>query len=244
MLSGSRSNRRALREDWALDQRAPDHGSKPMTPAPSGAGRWADPPVPPSARTELANNLILAPMAGITRSPLSQRSAGVSARGLAVAEMVVGQHRALGQPQIGAPSGLSRRDRARSRRRSSAPIRWQWPRPRGSMSAWAPTSSTSTWAARPRRSANVAAGSALLRDEALVGRILEAVVAAVAVPVTLKIRTGWSPETRNAIRIAQIARESGHRRADRARTHARLHLRHAGRVRHDPRHSRVGRRYR
>jgi tRNA-dihydrouridine synthase B len=43
----------------------------------------------------------------------------------------------------------------------------------------------------------VAAGSALLRDEALVGRILEAVVRAVPVPVTLKTRTGWSPETRN-----------------------------------------------
>jgi tRNA-dihydrouridine synthase B len=54
-----------------------------------------------------------------------------------------------------------------------------------------------------------AAGSALLRDEALVGRILDAVVSAVAAPVTLKIRTGWSPDSRNAVRIAQIARESG-----------------------------------
>jgi tRNA-dihydrouridine synthase B len=55
----------------------------------------------------------------------------------------------------------------------------------------------------------VAAGSALLRDEALVGRILEAVVRAVPVPVTLKTRTGWSPETRNLHRIARIAQESG-----------------------------------
>lgn len=55
----------------------------------------------------------------------------------------------------------------------------------------------------------VAAGSALLRDEALVGRILEAVVQAVPVPVTLKTRTGWSPETRNLGRIARIAQESG-----------------------------------
>src|SRR6266568_3664111 len=52
---------------------------------------------------------------------------------------------------------------------------------------------------------NVAAGSALLRDEALVDRIVGAIVAAVAVPVTLKIRTGWSMQNRNAVRIARIA---------------------------------------
>ena len=54
-----------------------------------------------------------------------------------------------------------------------------------------------------------AAGSALLRDEALVGRLLEAVVNAVSVPVTLKSRTGWSPAERNGVRIAQIAEASG-----------------------------------
>ncbi len=53
------------------------------------------------------------------------------------------------------------------------------------------------------------AGSALLRDESLVARILEAVVNAVDVPVTLKTRTGWSPDNRNAIRIAQIAQNAG-----------------------------------
>lgn len=56
---------------------------------------------------------------------------------------------------------------------------------------------------------NVAAGSALLRDEALVGRILDAVVKAVDVPVTLKTRTGWSPEHRNALRIARLAEDCG-----------------------------------
>ncbi|NCA69042.1 MAG: tRNA dihydrouridine synthase DusB [Sphingobacteriia bacterium] len=54
-----------------------------------------------------------------------------------------------------------------------------------------------------------AAGAALLRDESLVGRILAAVVAAVTVPVTLKIRTGWSPQTRNAARIAALAYDAG-----------------------------------
>jgi tRNA-dihydrouridine synthase B len=53
------------------------------------------------------------------------------------------------------------------------------------------------------------AGSALLRDEALVARIIDAVVAAVDVPVTLKTRTGWDPDHRNGVRIARIAEDSG-----------------------------------
>jgi len=56
---------------------------------------------------------------------------------------------------------------------------------------------------------NVYAGSALLQDEPLVGRILAAVVAAVDVPATLKIRTGWNRENRNGVRIAKIAEDSG-----------------------------------
>lgn len=56
---------------------------------------------------------------------------------------------------------------------------------------------------------NKAAGSALMRDEPLVREILEAVVAAVDVPVTLKTRTGWAPDQRNAIRIARMAEDIG-----------------------------------
>lgn len=55
----------------------------------------------------------------------------------------------------------------------------------------------------------VAAGSALLRDAELVKRILDAVVNAVNVPVTLKIRTGWDRQSRNAIDIAKIAENAG-----------------------------------
>ncbi|MGQ9426223.1 tRNA dihydrouridine synthase DusB [Gilvimarinus sp. F26214L] len=54
-----------------------------------------------------------------------------------------------------------------------------------------------------------AAGSALLRDEKLVADILNAVVAAVNVPVTLKMRTGWCPESRNALRVSRIAEDAG-----------------------------------
>jgi len=56
---------------------------------------------------------------------------------------------------------------------------------------------------------NVYAGSALLQDEPLVARILTAVVSAVDVPVTLKIRTGWNRDNRNGVRIARIAADAG-----------------------------------
>jgi tRNA-dihydrouridine synthase B len=56
---------------------------------------------------------------------------------------------------------------------------------------------------------NVWSGSALLQDESLVARILEAVVGAVDVPVTLKIRTGWNRENRNGVTIAKIAESAG-----------------------------------
>ncbi len=55
----------------------------------------------------------------------------------------------------------------------------------------------------------VAAGSALMRDEPLVTRILDAVVAAVDVPVTLKMRTGWDAQQRNAVSIARRAEKAG-----------------------------------
>jgi tRNA-dihydrouridine synthase B len=53
------------------------------------------------------------------------------------------------------------------------------------------------------------AGSALMRDEALAGKIIEATVNAVKIPVTLKMRTGWDDNTRNAPRLAKIAEECG-----------------------------------
>jgi tRNA-dihydrouridine synthase B len=59
---------------------------------------------------------------------------------------------------------------------------------------------------------NKAAGSALMKDEDLVARILDAAVSAAApngVPVTLKTRTGWDPEHRNGIRVARLAEDAG-----------------------------------
>src|SRR6185436_2668734 len=56
---------------------------------------------------------------------------------------------------------------------------------------------------------NIAAGSALLQNEPLVAAIVDAVVRAVPVPVTLKIRSGWNAENKNAVRIARIAEAAG-----------------------------------
>lgn len=53
------------------------------------------------------------------------------------------------------------------------------------------------------------AGSALMRDEALAGKILDAVVKAVKIPVTLKMRTGWDDNNRNAPNMARIAQDAG-----------------------------------
>ena len=60
-----------------------------------------------------------------------------------------------------------------------------------------------------RKVCNKLAGSALLQDTRLVSRILESVVSSVAVPVTLKIRTGWDASHRNGVEIAKIAEASG-----------------------------------
>lgn len=56
---------------------------------------------------------------------------------------------------------------------------------------------------------NTLSGSALLKDEPLVARILESIVKAVKIPVTLKIRTGWDAQHKNGIKIAQLAESLG-----------------------------------
>ena len=53
------------------------------------------------------------------------------------------------------------------------------------------------------------AGSALMRDECLAGRIIEAVASAVSIPVTLKMRLGWDDQNRNAARLARVAEQAG-----------------------------------
>src|SRR5262245_31651555 len=155
----------------------------------------------------LPNNLLVAPMAGVTDRPFRQLCKQLGA-GFAVSEMMASQ------PHL--------RESLKSQRRADhagevAPISVQIAGADPSMLADAARYNVALGAqvidinmgCPAKKVCNVQAGSALLGDEALVARILEAVVKAVDVPVTLKIRTGPSPDRRNAVSIARIAQASG-----------------------------------
>ncbi|MGZ5100440.1 MAG: tRNA dihydrouridine synthase DusB [Usitatibacter sp.] len=156
---------------------------------------------------QLKNNLIVAPMAGVTDRPFRSLCKRMGA-GMAVSEMVAsnsllwgsektirrGNHDGEVEPkviQIAGSDPEMMADAARYNVDSGAHII--------DINMGCPA----------KKICNVAAGSALLKDEPLVARIVDAVVRAVNVPVTLKIRTGWSKEDRNAIRIAKIAEDHG-----------------------------------
>jgi len=156
---------------------------------------------------ELANNVILAPMAGVTDRPFRQLCRTMGA-GLAVSEMVTSNSLLYGS--------------AKTRRRAehageSPPVSVQIAGADPILMAKAARYNVDAGAqiidinmgCPAKKVCNVMAGSALLQDEVLVGRILTAVVNAVDVPVTLKIRTGWDKSHRNALAIARIAEAAG-----------------------------------
>ncbi len=155
----------------------------------------------------LRNNLFVAPMAGVTDRPFRRLCKRFGA-GLAVSEMVASN------PLLRATEKSRRRT---DHRGEPEPIAVQIAGADPEMMAAAAGEQVEGGAqivdinmgCPAKKVCNKAAGSALLRDEPLVGRILEAVVKAVDAPVTLKIRTGWDPDHRNAVRIAKIAEESG-----------------------------------
>ncbi|MGB7543668.1 MAG: tRNA dihydrouridine synthase DusB [Burkholderiales bacterium] len=155
----------------------------------------------------LRNNLFVAPMAGVTDRPFRQLCKKFGA-GLAVSEMVASNSLLWGS--------------AKTRRRANHegevdPISVQIAGADPEMMAEAARYNVEQGAqiidinmgCPAKKVCNTLAGSALLRDEGLVARILESVVKAVAVPVTLKFRTGWDQTSRNALRVAKIAADSG-----------------------------------
>jgi len=156
---------------------------------------------------QLKNNLIVAPMAGVTDRPFRMLCRRMGA-GMAVSEMVSSNSLLYG----------SEKTRRRANHEGEAdPISVQIVGADPDMLAQAAKYNVDRGAqiidinmgCPAKKICNVMAGSALLQNEPLVARLLEAVVGAVKVPVTLKIRTGWDKQNRNAIRIARIAEASG-----------------------------------
>lgn len=152
-------------------------------------------------------NVVLAPMAGVTDKPFRQLCKRLGA-GLAMSEMTISDPR-FWQTE----KSLRRMDHDGE----PAPVGVQIAGTEPAMLADAARYNVDHGAqiidinmgCPAKKVCNAWAGSALMQDEALVARILDAVVRAVDVPVTLKIRTGWCAQHRNAPSIARIAQDAG-----------------------------------
>ena len=155
----------------------------------------------------LKNKLIVAPMAGVTDRPFRQLCKRMGAA-MAVSEMVSSNSLLYGSEK--------------TRRRAChdgevKPVSVQIAGADPVMMAQAARHNADQGAeiidinmgCPAKKICNVMAGSALLKDESLVSRILDAVVQAVDIPVTLKIRTGWDTQHKNAITVARIAESAG-----------------------------------
>ncbi|MCW8917862.1 MAG: tRNA dihydrouridine synthase DusB [Gammaproteobacteria bacterium] len=156
----------------------------------------------------LANNLVLAPMAGITDRPFRQLCKELGA-GMAVSEMVSSNSLLWGSDKT-----LRRANHEGEIEPRSVQIMGADPALMAEAARYNVDNGAQiidiNMGCPAKKVCNVQAGSALLRDELLVGRILDAVVAAVPeVPVTLKIRTGWDHEQRNGVAIGRIAEGAG-----------------------------------
>ena len=149
----------------------------------------------------------LAPMAGVTDKPFRQLCKKLGA-GLAVSEMTTSDPRLWTTRK-----SLKRMDHAREPDPVSVQIAGYDPAMLADAARYNADAGAQiidiNMGCPAKKVCNVYAGSALLQDEPLVGRILSAVVAAVDIPVTLKIRTGWNRDNKNGIRIAAIAENSG-----------------------------------
>jgi tRNA-dihydrouridine synthase B len=156
---------------------------------------------------QLKNNLIVAPMAGVTDRPFRILCKRMGA-GMAVSEMVAsnsllwgsektirrGNHEGEVEPKVVQIAGADpdmMAEAARYNADKGADII--------DINMGCPA----------KKICNVYAGSALLQNEPLVAKIVSAVVKAVDIPVTLKIRTGWNKQNRNALTVARIAEENG-----------------------------------
>src|SRR5450432_3693256 len=158
-------------------------------------------------RHNLKSNLIVAPMAGVTDRPFRQLCKRLGA-GMAISEMVASDPRLW---------GTQKSQRRANHEGEVDPISVQIAGADPMMMAEAAQYNVDQGAqiidinmgCPAKKVCNVMAGSALLQNEPLVMRIVQAVVRAVSVPVTLKIRTGWDRCNRNAVSIARLAEDAG-----------------------------------
>ncbi len=151
--------------------------------------------------------LVLAPMAGVTDKPFRLLCKRLGA-GLAVSEMTSADPRLWRTRK-----SLQRMDHAGEPAPVSVQIAGYDPAMLGEAARYNVEHGAQVidinMGCPAKKVCNVYAGSALLQDEALVARICTAVVRAVDVPVTLKIRTGWDRDNRNGVGIARIAEDTG-----------------------------------
>jgi len=155
----------------------------------------------------LRNNVFVAPMAGVTDRPFRQLCKELGA-GYAVSEM------AAANPRVWASEKSSRRtDHTGEMEPKAVQIAGSDPQELADCARFNVDKGAQiidiNMGCPVKKVCNNWCGSALLQFEDVVERILHAVVAAVDVPVTLKFRTGWNRENRNALRIARIAEQAG-----------------------------------
>ena len=155
----------------------------------------------------LRNNVFVAPMAGVTDRPFRQLCKQLGA-GYAVSEM------AASNPRLWATEKSSRRtDHDGEMEPKAVQIAGADPQDLADCARFNVDRGAQiidiNMGCPVKKVCNSWCGSALLQNESLVEKILHAVVNAVDVPVTLKFRTGWNRENKNALRIARIAEQAG-----------------------------------
>ena len=170
--------------------------TSPLAPIPLGPGVCIDIPV------------ILAPMSGVTDLPF-RRLAKRHGAGMVVSEMIASwamireNRTTLRMAEVDGAGGISAVQLAGCEPRAMAEAA------RLAVDRGADLIDINFGCPVKKVALGQSAGSALMRDEAAAGAILEATVRAVPVPVTLKMRTGWDHASRNAPRLARIAEQSG-----------------------------------
>ncbi|HEU4709458.1 MAG TPA: tRNA dihydrouridine synthase DusB [Methylophilaceae bacterium] len=156
---------------------------------------------------KLKNNLVVAPMAGVTDRPFRQLCKKMGA-GMAVSEMVTSNSLLYGSTKT-----LRRANHEGEVNPISVQIAGADPQMMAEAAKYNVDNGAQiidiNMGCPAKKVCNVMAGSALLKDEPLVSQILKAVVGAVDVPVTLKIRTGWDKHNRNAVTVAKMAEDIG-----------------------------------